>query len=231
MTLNTALDNTAPKNTPLDSPELDDDAALDGPAPAKAPVSGPWLLNVTSAPWLPWFCVSLMLSALSAVAAWMTLPAGPFDLGHIAWSLVAALLPILFLVDTAIQRLPDGIVLPALQVVGGLYLIDAVMGGLSWGAYLTGALCALGGYMVYFTIAVITRGMGLGDVKFAALLGFTIGAIYGPLGVLYAILIVPGLLGIFPILYLIIRKRTEAAVPFGPYMAIGAALVMFGLVG
>ena len=224
---------------PLDFNSVDNTSIseVDGGADSSAPqqlTTGPWLLNVTSMPWLPFWILALLTSVAVAVGAWLTLNtfnAKAFDMAHVGWAFTAAILPILLIIDMATKRLPDGIVLPSIQIVGGLYLVDAVMGGLTWGDIGTAFGCGVGGYVVYFAIALATRGMGLGDVKFAALLGFALGGMLGPLAVLYAIIIIPGILGIIPAVYLLARGKADAGVPFGPLMALGAAAVMFGLVG
>lgn len=86
------------------------------------------------------------------------------------------------------------------------------------------ALSGLGAFLVFLAIAMINpAGMGGGDIKFAALLGLMVGF---P-GILLAIWISVIGGGIIAIGLILSRKKgRKDTIPFGPFMAIGAAAVL-----
>ena len=132
-------------------------------------------------------------------------------------------------IDLDAHRLPNSIVLPA-------YLVGAV--ALSAAAMLTGdiesfARAAAGAgilFAFYLALALIApRGMGMGDVKLAGVLGLFLGW-FGwdalAVGALAAFLL-GGLYGV--ILILARRARRTTGIPFGPWMLAGAWVgILFG---
>src|SRR3954453_2568295 len=87
------------------------------------------------------------------------------------------------------------------------------------------AAAAAGGLL--FTVALLyPKGMGLGDVKLAAVMGFFLGAAVGPA------LLIALLSGSIVGLALIAREGSSArkkAIPFGPFLAFGAFVgLLFG---
>jgi len=101
-----------------------------------------------------------------------------------------------------------------------------VRGGGGYLSNLVNALIGAGVGLVALLIPVVAtigRGMGIGDVKMAALIGLTTG--FGE--VLVAILggiILGGLVAIFLLIFRL-KKRKEA-IPFGPFLAIGAIVTL-----
>ena len=98
-------------------------------------------------------------------------------------------------------------------LLASLLLSQAILGSLAgwFSLYLVG---------FFGTIAFRKNAMGFGDVKFLA----PIGAFLGPIGVLYAFFaaaIIGTIIGV-PMLIL----RSTRVVPFGPYLASGALLVL-----
>ena len=68
--------------------------------------------------------------------------------------------------------------------------------------------------------------MGLGDVKLAGLIGLVLGAMDLRLVAVAAMLgFIAG--GVGAIVALAMGRDRKAAIPFGPYMALGAALAVF----
>jgi leader peptidase (prepilin peptidase)/N-methyltransferase len=68
--------------------------------------------------------------------------------------------------------------------------------------------------------------MGMGDVKLSALIGLVVGAIDLPsVAVAAGLAILLG--GIGAVVALAMGKGRKAAVPFGPFLAAGAALALF----
>lgn len=84
---------------------------------------------------------------------------------------------------------------------------------------------AAGGFILFFLIVILSRGgMGFGDVKMAALIGLVLGWKSGLVGILLGIIIG----GIVAIVLLILRmKGRKQAIPFGPFLSIGAIIAMF----
>jgi leader peptidase (prepilin peptidase)/N-methyltransferase len=86
------------------------------------------------------------------------------------------------------------------------------------------AAAAAGGFLLIAALAY-PGGMGMGDVKLAAVLGLCLGASVGPA------LFVAMLAGVVVGLVVIARKGTrqgrKTAVPFGPFLALGALVAVF----
>jgi len=135
---------------------------------------------------------------------------------------VMAISVALALIDLDTQRLPDAIVLPSYAVVIVCGAGMSLLGG-DWGAFVRGltGMAALGIFYLVLAIAV-PRGMGLGDVKLAGVLGFVLAYLgWGPLavGAFGAFL----LGGTFSIVLMVLRRvGRKSGIPFGPWMLAGA---------
>jgi leader peptidase (prepilin peptidase)/N-methyltransferase len=146
------------------------------------------------------------------------------------WLVVAAagflaVLLALSLIDLEHKILPNRIVYPSLVAFPAYFLVARLAGApvnLVHGAI---GFLAYGGAML--VIAFISpRGMGMGDVKLAALIGFVVGAIDLPsVGVAGGLAILLG--GVAAAVALAMGKGRKSAVPFGPFLAAGAALAVF----
>ncbi|MBR22657.1 MAG: prepilin peptidase [Microcella pacifica] len=132
-------------------------------------------------------------------------------------------------IDLDVHRLPNSIVLPT-YLVGGVTLTVAAI---STGDLVSLARAAAGAgilFAFYLVLALIApRGMGMGDVKLAGVLGLFLGW-FGwealAVGALAAFLL-GGLYGV--ILILARRARRTTGIPFGPWMLAGAWLgILFG---
>ncbi|MBU4215052.1 MAG: prepilin peptidase [Actinobacteria bacterium] len=162
-------------------------------------------------------------AALFAVATALT---GP------TWSLPVVLYlcglgVALALIDLDVHRLPDALVLPSYPVVAVLLVLAAANpgGGSDWPMLLRALLggLLLGG--IYFVLAVAKPGgMGMGDVKLAGLLGAASAAIgWGAFAVgSFAAFLLGGIAGI--VLMVVGRAGRRTAIPFGPWMLLGAAV-------
>jgi leader peptidase (prepilin peptidase)/N-methyltransferase len=83
-------------------------------------------------------------------------------------------------------------------------------------------------FLFYFVLAMISpRGMGMGDVKLAGVLGLFLGALgWGQLAVGAGAAFVLG--GLFSIILLITRRAgRKSGIPFGPWMLLGAWVGVF----
>lgn len=127
-------------------------------------------------------------------------------------------LAVLASVDIAEQRLPNRIVLPALAVVLAANVALFPERRLEWVAAALGAAA-------FFLLPhlLYPAGLGMGDVKLALLLGAMLGkSVVAALlvGCLAAALVAVGLL--------VVRGRAarKQAIPFGPFLALGAVVAL-----
>ncbi len=145
----------------------------------------------------------------------------------VAFLYLAAVSIALALIDLDTHTLPNRIVIPS-------YFVGAILLGataLVSGNY-TGLLRSLVGMGVlglfYFALALIyPGGMGMGDVKFAGVLGLFLG--YLGWGVLLVGAFSAFVLGGFFALALIVFRRANrtSGIPFGPWMLTGAWVGVF----
>ncbi|AKG45021.1 peptidase A24A prepilin type IV [Streptomyces xiamenensis] len=144
----------------------------------------------------------------------------------VVWLLAAPAVVLLAAVDLSVQRLPDPLTLPlaaALPVALGVAALSGSATG-SWPRALLGGL-VLGA--VYFVLFLINpRGMGFGDVKLAVPLGVAMGW-YGWdvifFGTFTGFLCAAG----YGLILIVARRATrKTAVPFGPFMALGALVAL-----
>lgn len=137
-----------------------------------------------------------------------------------------ALMPGIAVIDLRHRIIPNRLTYPAL-------LASAVLIVLAWLVDdAVDPVRAAIGFLLYggglFVVAAVSRGMGMGDVKLAALIGLVLGSIaLGSVGVAAGAAIVLGGLG--AVAALAMGKGRKSAIPFGPYLAAGA--VVAGLWG
>ena len=129
---------------------------------------------------------------------------------------------VLSVIDLRTHRLPDRIVLPAYAVAGAL-LASAALLTQDWSALVRAAVGMIAMYAFYFVLRVLRPGgMGGGDVKLAGVIGIYLGFIgWGALAVgAFAAFVYGGVFGIA--LMLSRRAGRTTAIPFGPWMILGA---------
>jgi leader peptidase (prepilin peptidase)/N-methyltransferase len=86
-----------------------------------------------------------------------------------------------------------------------------------------GFLCYAGGLLI---VALVSRGMGMGDVKLAGVIGIVLGSLgLRYVGVAAGAAIVLG--GVGGLIALVLGRSRKDAIPFGPYMAVGAMVAVF----
>ena len=137
----------------------------------------------------------------------------------------AGLMVAISVIDIRHRRIPNRLVYPAFVIAaaviivgglagGGLDALDAGIGLFAYGA----------GLMI---IALISpKGMGMGDVKLAGLIGLVLGSI----GLdLVAVAAGMGILlgGAGAIVALLTGAGRKSAIPFGPFLAAGAVIAIF----
>ncbi|MFG3346560.1 prepilin peptidase [Streptomyces sp. NPDC048018] len=195
--------------------------------PAGHPFAGPgrgWLggpgragCATSSAPLTAPLLTALACAALAAATG------GPRP-ELLVWLLIAPFGTLLACVDVRVHRLPDGLTLPLAAAVPLLLAAAANLpcAAGSWTHSLLGAAALGGGYLVLFLLH--PNGMGFGDVKLAVPLGAALGW-YG-WGVLFLGAFAGFLLGALYGLGLVLTRRARrgTAIPFGPFMIVGALL-------
>jgi leader peptidase (prepilin peptidase)/N-methyltransferase len=142
----------------------------------------------------------------------------------IAVAFLLMLMPTITAIDVEHRIIPNRLMYPAL-VAFPVYLTIVRLAGAP-----VDLVRMLAGFALYggglFLVAFVSRGMGMGDVKLAALIGLVLGSLgLRYVGVAAGAAIVLG--GIGAIVALIIGTGRKAAIPFGPYLAAGAVVGAF----
>jgi leader peptidase (prepilin peptidase)/N-methyltransferase len=149
---------------------------------------------------------------------------------HLATAAVMALffavMVTLAVIDLDLRIIPNRIVLPAIPVFAALIGLAVLIGDpLSLAQAGLGMLAFGGGLLV--VALVVPGGMGMGDVKLAALIGLVLGALgmdHVAVAAAAAIL-AGGVGGILAMLFM--GAGRKSAIPFGPYLALGAVASAF----
>jgi leader peptidase (prepilin peptidase)/N-methyltransferase len=136
-------------------------------------------------------------------------------------AVLLAMLPAISAIDIERHIIPNKLVYPALIGLPVLLVLTRLLGAPVDLRGMAIGFAADGG--VLFLVALVSGGMGMGDVKLAALIGVVLGA----LGLRYVAVaagaaIVLG--GVGGIVALIAGKGRKGAIPFGPYLAAGAVV-------
>lgn len=143
-------------------------------------------------------------------------------LALVAYLYLAAISVALALIDLDTRRLPNAIVVPG-YLVGAVLLASSSVLSADFGSLLRAAIGCVALGLAYLLMAVVAPGgMGFGDVKLAGVLGLFLGWIgWGALVVgSIAAFLLGGIFGI--ILILAHRGGRKTAIPFGPWMLLGA---------
>ena len=132
-----------------------------------------------------------------------------------------ALMPGIALIDLRHRIIPNRLTYPSLLLFSVVIVLARVIGGVGDPASAAIGLLLYGG--ILFFVAVVSRGMGMGDVKLAALIGLVLGSLgLRFVGVAAGAAIVFGGLG--GVVALAMGKGRKSAIPFGPYLAAGAVV-------
>ncbi len=164
-----------------------------------------------------------MMSGLFALCIYLTF--GFTSHAIINFAFIATLVVITF-IDIDHRIIPDVISLPGIPIffaaslsLPNINYLDSLLGILAGGGIL---------YLVAFTYNLLTKkeGMGGGDIKLLAM----IGALIGWKGVFFTIFVSSAVGAISGMaLMLLTRQNMKLAIPFGPFLAIGAiGYIFFG---
>ncbi|WP_345802273.1 prepilin peptidase [Microbacterium sp. AZCO] len=178
--------------------------------------------------------VEAATAASFAIITWAMLEAagpsatpGALTAAIIAYLYFAAISMVLTLIDLDTHRLPNAIVLPSYLVAAVLLTLASALVG-DWGAIVRAAAGMAILYAFYFVLRLVRPdGMGGGDVKLAGVIGLYLGWIgWGALAVgAFAAFLLGGIFGIA--LILARRAGRRSAIPFGPWMILGAWVGIF----
>jgi leader peptidase (prepilin peptidase)/N-methyltransferase len=134
-------------------------------------------------------------------------------------ALFAAVLVLLAAIDLHRRLIPNLIVLPTLIVVLAAQIALFPDRTLEW------VIASLGAALFFFVpLLVYPAGMGMGDVKLAALLGAALGK--SVIGAVVAGLFTAAAYGLVVLLREGLRSRKKA-IAYGPFLAFGGLLVLF----
>lgn len=162
---------------------------------------------------------SAAVAALGAAVVALAFAGLPWDRAVVAAVTAVALL-VVSAVDIERGLIPNRVVLPATAIV-----ISAQIALFPDRAGEWLLACVLAAMFFLLPHLVSRRAVGMGDVKLAALLGAALGW-----EAFAAILI--GFVVVFPVaVAMLVRGGSEArktAIPFGPFLALGALIVLFG---
>lgn len=142
-------------------------------------------------------------------------------------ALVSSALLSLTAIDLEFSQLPNTIVLPA-TACAAVWVAATLLVRSEISALYVALASAVGAFLVFFGIALVSGGMGFGDVKLAAFVGLVTGrfgwqvtfvAIFGAFlmgGIVAAALLVSG------------RRGRKDAIPFGPSLAAATVVALYG---
>lgn len=151
----------------------------------------------------------------------LTAAGGP--LSAALWTLAFLILLLITLIDLRLQMIPDELSIALLLIA---LAITALGAGATGGLWLANLATAAAAAAFFGTLIVLTRGrgMGMGDVKLTFAIGFLFGWPYTLLLIMLAF-IIGAVVGVA----LVARgvKKLKSTVPFGPFLALAAAVVFF----
>lgn len=164
--------------------------------------------------------IALPMVSAAVLAVLATKFAGSIEV--LAFACLGAVGVALAFIDTAVQRLPDVLTLPAYPLVLALLTLAALTGG-TFGAL---GRAVLGGLALAFVYRVLEflnpAGMGFGDVKLSGVVGMALGWLGWPVLLVGAALAFV-LSALVSLVLLLLRRITlKSSLPFGPFMLLGA---------
>lgn len=132
-------------------------------------------------------------------------------------------LAIVFSIDYRVQLIPD----ETHCIIIVLGIVNLLLNLSNWSLYLLGAVVGGG---IFYTLGILAlviykkEGMGFGDVKLMASLGL----LFGLKNILVIALLAFAVAAVMSILLILLKKKhLDSYIPFGPFIVIGAMLVMY----
>ena len=141
---------------------------------------------------------------------------------ELLWLTILCSLIVIFFIDLDHQIIPDSLTIIAVIAAALIHLIEP--NTLSLQNYIVSALGGAG-FFAFLILITKGRGMGWGDVKFAAFMGIFLGYPRIISSLYFAFLT-----GAFVSAILIIRRRKKfgQTVPFGPFLILGTLFAALG---
>lgn len=169
------------------------------------------------------FKIDIKYSIIMSIIACLLYTFLGLNVTTILYILAIPMLMIVFSIDYRFQLIPDEahIYLGVLGIVNLLFNLHDFLN------YILGLLVGGGIFLAIagFAILILKKeGMGFGDVKLMAALGFLFG-VKNILAITLCSFFIGAIIG--GILLIIKRKGKESYIPFGPFIVIGTILIMF----
>lgn len=169
------------------------------------------------------FRVDLLFSIIFLILFNLLVYFNSFSVTTLLYFITIFALSLAFSIDFKYQLIPDEVDI----LIGICGIINLVLNISNWWNYLLGA--AIGGAIFYslnlIALLILKKeGMGLGDVKLMAALGF----LFGVKNILVITLVsffIGAIIGI--IVMIIKRKEKEEYIAFGPFIVISTVILMF----
>ena len=137
-----------------------------------------------------------------------------------------ALMPGIALIDLRIRKIPNKLTYPAMLIFPPVILLAWLIGDAADPVKAALGFLSFGGGILI--VASVSGGMGLGDVKLAAVIGLVLGSLgLRFVGVSAGATIVLG--GVGGLVALAMGRGMKSKIPYGPYLAAGA--IVAGLWG
>ncbi len=162
--------------------------------------------------------VELFFGTLSLLLFWQL----GLGIAFAFYIVVAFLLTALMVIDTKDGILPNKLILATI-----IFVFLGLVGGNSdtsiWWSVVTGGLAGFGFYMALWLVT-FGKGIGVGDIKLALLLGMLTG--YGFVWHMVILSFVMGSLYVVPMLFTG-KKKWKSEIAFGPFMILAYWMVFF----
>lgn len=129
----------------------------------------------------------------------------------------------LWLIDVRHHRLPNAIVYPLYPLITATLVFAGVTSAQWRLGQVLGSAALWAVFFAVIYIASLGKGMGLGDVKFAPVLGAAVGW-FGWGASIFGLLAAFVVGGMFSLALLLRGRSRRQAIPFGPFMMIGALI-------
>lgn len=171
--------------------------------------------------------VLISAGAVAALLAVLTLRRFGISWELPAYAYMSAMAVALGFIDQRHKLLPNRYVIPSLAVAV-ILLTFAAAGTGAWDAMLRAILGGAAMFLLYLVMALISpAGIGMGDVKLAAVLGILLGFLgwNAWFVALFAAFLIGGLVGL--VLILTRRVTRRSTIPFGPPMLVGALIATY----
>jgi len=140
-----------------------------------------------------------------------------FIINYFYYALILSSFIVIFFTDLKYGIIPDKIVYPAVAAAAIFNFQFSIFNFI---------FSAIGAFIFFLLLYLITRGkgMGFGDVKLAFLLGIVLG--FPKIIVAFYLAFLTGAI-VGSILIIWGKKKLKSAIPFGPFLILGAALSIF----